>query len=203
MRQLPRLRPAPTPFACERFEQTYLLTKEAIARPRRALAVAAERRYGSVPDGKAAATPLGRRDSENRRHARDGTVGGRLVKDDRNLEPDGISDDTKPVAADIPVGAHAPKRPTNRPTKGGRIFGGVLAFLSLWEVLNPEDATGTLLGLVGLVVSALWFVPCPKYFRLLATAALFAWILVLLRAAPAYVPRHGRRNGAAGALHDG
>jgi hypothetical protein len=117
---------------------------------------------------------------------------------------DEAGDDAKPVASDTPAFARAPKDPrrASRPSTAGRIFGGLLAFLSLWEVLTPENATDTWLGLVGLVVSGLWFVPVPKYLRLLATVALFGWVLWMLRTAPPYVPRHNRRNGAAGAQHD-
>lgn len=116
---------------------------------------------------------------------------------DGDAGQNGAGDDERPVAADIRVDTGTPNRSTNRPSTADRIVGGLLAFLSLWQVLSPEDATGTLLGLAGLVVSALWFIPCPRYFRLLATAALFAWILVVLRTAPPYAPTHGRRTGAA------
>jgi hypothetical protein len=110
------------------------------------------------------------------------------------------SDDAEPVAADIPTATPVAKPPPHRPTIIGRMFGGLLAFLSLWQVLTPSNASGAVIGFLGLVVSVLWFVPCPRYFRLLATAALFALIVVDLRTAPAYVPRHERSSGTAGAL---
>ena len=117
----------------------------------------------------------------------------------RDGDRDGASDEARPVAADIPAAGSVPKPPPNRPTTAGRIFGGLLAFLSLWQVLTPEDATGAVLGLVGLAVSALWFVPCPRYIRLLATAALLAWTFVTVRSAPPYKPRHQPRNGVGAA----
>jgi len=98
-----------------------------------------------------------------------------------------------PWPADIHVGTHSLKQHPSSPTTAGRIFGGLLAFLSVWQVLTPENATGTVLGLVGLIVSAPWFVRCPRYLRLVATIALFTWILVDLLAAPPYEPRHHGR----------
>ena len=114
------------------------------------------------------------------------------------VDRDETGDEAKPVAADIPGNATTEKeqRLRRRPTTSGRIFGGFLAFLSLWQILNPSDMRGELLGLLGLAVSVLWFVPCPRYLRPMGTAALFAAIVAVEATEPPYVPRHGRVNAA-------
>jgi hypothetical protein len=79
--------------------------------------------------------------------------------------------DAAPVAADI---APADSRKKSSPpwTKAARVFGGLLTFLSLWQILSPVNRADTVLGLVGLLVSALYFLSVRKLFRLLATLGL-------------------------------
>lgn len=88
-------------------------------------------------------------------------------------EHDEAMDDAKPVATDLPVAKPAAEQtPSHRPTRAGRVFGGVLAFLSLWQTLNPENRTGAILGLAGIAVSVSWFVSCPKALRFFLTVVL-------------------------------
>jgi hypothetical protein len=69
----------------------------------------------------------------------------------------------------------------NPPSKLGRTFGGLLAFLAVWQIVSPEDVIGTIIGWIALGVSVLWFVPCSTYLRVLVTAAFFAGCVVAIR----------------------
>jgi hypothetical protein len=80
--------------------------------------------------------------------------------------------DAVPVAADVAPASGATKPSPHPWTQAARVFGGVLALLSLWQILSPVNRADTLLGIVGLVVSALYFLSVRKSFRIFATLAL-------------------------------
>lgn len=82
-------------------------------------------------------------------------------------------EDFRPVAADAP---HLCAWRAAAPSRWGRTFGALLAFLSVWEILAPENLLGSVLGWLGVGANVLWFVPC--YVRILATAALLAACVV-------------------------
>jgi hypothetical protein len=83
-----------------------------------------------------------------------------------------VDGDAEPVAADVAPANVRRTSASHRWTQAARAFGGLLAFLSIWQVLSPVNRADTVLGLVGLVVSALYFLSVGKLFRLLATLAL-------------------------------
>jgi hypothetical protein len=86
------------------------------------------------------------------------------------------------LALDIPPAAVTRRKPTPFRTAAARVFGAVLAFLSLWQVLSPVNRADVMLGLGGLVVSALWFAHVPRNVRIGATVALIVWIGLRLAA---------------------
>jgi hypothetical protein len=96
----------------------------------------------------------------------------------------------RPVTADVATPAASKEQRRSPATTRGRIFGGFLTFLSLWQALNSSNVQNELLGCRGLIVSVLWFVSCPRYLRPAATGALLAWLVVAIATAPSYVPRH-------------
>lgn len=103
-----------------------------------------------------------------------------------------MSDETEdevpetPVVADVVTrtALRVAKDARFRPSRGGRIVGGIIAFFSIWQLLNPGGSIGAIVGIAGLVDAALWFIPCPRYIRFAATAALAVGVVVAVAAQP-------------------
>jgi hypothetical protein len=87
-----------------------------------------------------------------------------------------VRDELEPVAGDV-IDA---RRKATRPTKWGRTFGALLAFLAVWQILSPDSPGTTICAWAVLGASVLWFVPCPRYLRFLATVAGLALCVVVV-----------------------
>jgi hypothetical protein len=82
------------------------------------------------------------------------------------------------VAADISVVGVSTRKRWSVLTWAARVFGGLLGFLSLWQVLSPVDRTDVILGLAGLLVAATWLTSVRKSVRVPATIGLAAWVVL-------------------------
>lgn len=86
-----------------------------------------------------------------------------------------------PLATDIPP--PVPPRSnasSSYRTRAARSFGGLLAFLSIWQILSPETRADTVVGALGVTVSVLWFVAVPNALRVVATVGLALAIVALV-----------------------
>jgi hypothetical protein len=87
-----------------------------------------------------------------------------------------VTDELEPVAADV---SKEPR--TSRPTRLGRAFGALLAWLAIWQILSPDEGIPAICSWIALAASVPWFVACPRYLRYIVTAALLAVYVVLIR----------------------